>query len=142
MTRRPAELKAGDILDNYPYLWLRQKRAGETEGRKSRPVCIAIAVASGDGNTHLALLAISSQAPKANQVAIAVPELERRRIGLEDKRDAWVYLSEYNYDVLEESFYLKRNRRVTKSVSAPFLKELLLEFKNTLSLKTGRISRL
>jgi hypothetical protein len=135
-------LKAGDIVEDYPYLWLRQRRTGETEGRKPRPVCVAVVVTSGSGKTHLALLAISSRPPTAAQLALPVSESERRRIGIDASKPAWVYVGEYNYDILEDSFYLPRKLRPTKSVSPKFLKHLLVTFKTTLTQKSGRVTRL
>ena len=101
-------LKAGDKVEGYPYLWLRQRDAGETEGRKARPVCVAVASADAVGQSHLALLPISSQRPAATQSAIKIPQLERKRLGLHGDRPAWVYLGEYNYDIAERSFHLTR----------------------------------
>lgn len=50
----------GQVI-SYPYLWARQHERGETEGRKSRPTCVVIAVRGArDGLTHLALLAITT----------------------------------------------------------------------------------
>ncbi len=135
-------LKAGAVIDDYPYLWFRQARAGETEGRKPRPVCVAVAVANEEGSTHLALLAISSQPPTAKQVALAIPQAERHRIGLDADRPAWVSVDEYNYDVLEESYYLPRKPRTSKSVSPTFLKLILNAFKETLKKKAGRVVRM
>ena len=102
MTSR--DLRVGEII-HYPYLWKWQADRGETEGRKDRPVCVAIAVSALTGKTkHLALLAISSQPPGAGQTAIEVPETERRRAGLTEWRRAWIATSEYNYDILGKSF--------------------------------------
>jgi hypothetical protein len=134
-------LKAGDIIEGYPYLWLRQSRAGETEGRKPRPVCVAIAVVGEDNKTHLALLPISSQPPMTNQIAIPVTARERQRIGLDVDKEAWIYVSEYNYDVLGESYYLPARPKSVKSVSSLLLKEVLSTFRVTLQKKVGRVSR-
>jgi hypothetical protein len=134
-------LKAGDIIEGYPYLWLRQSRAGETEGRKPRPVCVAIAVVGEDNKTHLALLPISSQPPMTNQIAIPIPARERQRIGLDVDKEAWIYVSEYNYDVLGESYYLPAKPKSAGSVSAALLKELLSAFRVTLQKKAGRVLR-
>ncbi|HEY3889816.1 MAG TPA: hypothetical protein VGL73_14650 [Caulobacteraceae bacterium] len=93
----------GSIID-YPYLWLREYEAGETEGRKSRPVCLVLSVLTR-ADEHLVLfLPITSQSPAVGTVAIEVPELELRRAGLGDRR-AWVVTSEFNTDVLERSWY-------------------------------------
>jgi hypothetical protein len=47
MTHKPA---AGEVF-RYPFLWKREQLAGETEGRKKRPVCIAVTVINRDGQT-------------------------------------------------------------------------------------------
>jgi hypothetical protein len=134
-------LKPGDIIFDYSYLWLRQKRAGETEGRKPRPVCVAIAVKNVDGETHLALLPISSQPPQRGQRAIKLTQSEMQKIDLENGKDAWVYVSEYNYDVVEHSFYLKRKAGRPHSLSPEFMKQVLRGFRVTLQSKAGRVSR-
>ncbi|PJR12793.1 hypothetical protein [Sinorhizobium meliloti] len=105
-TRRDELLRVGTVLD-YPYLWKREFLSGETEGRKDRPVCVLTAIVSPkDGQTHLALLAISSQPPHRDQQAIEIPETECRRAGLADWKKAWITVSEYNYDIAEKSYYL------------------------------------
>jgi hypothetical protein len=99
------ELRSGTIIQ-YPYLWRWQRERGETEGRKIRPVCVVLAAKSAEGLTHLALLAVSSRAPSADQIAVEAPEIECRRAGLSDFKRAWITISEYNYDIVERSFYL------------------------------------
>lgn len=134
-------LKSGDIVLDYPYLWLRQRRAGETEGRKPRPVCVAIAVKSAEGETHLALLPISSQPPQRGQNAIKLSKSEMHRVGLAEGKDAWIFVSEYNYDVAEHSFYLKPKPGKPKSLSPAFMRKVLQSFRATLQSKVGRVSR-
>src|SRR5688500_2677259 len=112
---------SGNIIEDYPYLWLRQYRAGETEGRKPRPVCVAVAVKDRSGLTHLALLPISSQTPQRGQTCVPVPISERRRAGLDEDKQLWVYVSEYNYDIVEGSFYLSRRAAPRKAFSERFL---------------------
>jgi len=54
------EFRPGEVI-SYPYLWAWKQQRGETEGRKQRPVCVVFAIRSAaDGNTHLALLAITT----------------------------------------------------------------------------------
>ena len=134
-------LKSGDIVTNYSYFWLRQKRAGETEGRKPRPVCVAIAVKTANGETHLALLPISSQPPQRGQHAITLSKSEMQRVGLADGKDAWIFVSEYNYDIAEHSFYLKPKAGKPKTLSPAFMRQVLQSFSVTLQGKVGRVSR-
>ena len=95
----------GSIL-RYPYLWRWQYEKGETEGRKARPVCLMLAIPRLN-TTHLVFLAISSTPPRPNQTTIPIPTLERRRAGLNDWKEAWITVSEYNYDVAERLVYRK-----------------------------------
>lgn len=99
MTRRP---EAGEVF-RYPYLWRREADAGEAEGRKRRPVCVAVVVESGPARTLLFILAITTRPPTPERIALAVPETEARRAGL-DAATSWVILDEANVDVLERSY--------------------------------------
>jgi hypothetical protein len=71
----------GAVID-YPYLWARERDAGETEGRKARPTCVVVSLAKASGENLLALLAITSQSPRDTNAAVEVPALELRRAGL------------------------------------------------------------
>ena len=54
----PNKPTAGEVF-RYPFLWKREELSGETEGRKKRPVCIAVTVAKQDGETVVFILPIS-----------------------------------------------------------------------------------
>ncbi|GLS17784.1 hypothetical protein GCM10007874_07990 [Labrys miyagiensis] len=96
--------KSGDVW-RYDYLWRWQHDAGETEGRKSRPVSLVAVVIDKDGKTNLFILPITSSPPSSDRLALEVPEIERRRAGLNDM-PLWIILDEYNHDLFEGSFYL------------------------------------
>jgi hypothetical protein len=100
----PSSRKQGEVL-SYPYLWAWQSNQGETEGRKDRPVCLALPLHK-DGITHLFLLAITATPPRPEQTTLAIPEIEKRRAGLRDWKEAWIVIDECYYDVAEHSFYL------------------------------------
>lgn len=100
----PAEYPPGIVI-SYPYLWRREADKGETEGRKSRPVCLAISVEMR-GKTFLYLLPITSKSPQSGQAALEIPSTELLRIGLNAAKPAWLVISEYNRDSVGESFYL------------------------------------
>jgi hypothetical protein len=70
-----------------------------------------LAIERGDGRHVLYLLAVSSKPPRAGQSAIRVPETERRRAGLTKYDQAWVYVSEFNRDVAEDSYYFEPSAR-------------------------------
>lgn len=95
----------GDVWA-YPYLWARQASQGETEGRKDRPVAVAVSLGRRDGLHAVYLLAVTSQSPAPDRPAIEIPETEKRRANLSADTRLWIMLDEYNVDVVERSFYL------------------------------------
>jgi len=138
---RSDELLPGSIVF-YPYLWKWQRERGETEGRKERPVCVVIAVRSPrDHLTHLALLAISSRAPGADQTALEIPEIECRRGGLSDFKQAWITVNEYNYDIVERSYYLHPHQPVLGRFSKPFMMRVAAAFAPLFEERQARIDR-
>ncbi|APH74885.1 hypothetical protein [Aquibium oceanicum] len=100
------EFLPGQVIA-YPYLWAWQHERGETEGRKVRPTCVVVAMRSDDRLTHLALLAITTQPPQAGRTALDVPEIECKRAGLGDLKQCWIVVDEYNYDIVERSWYIE-----------------------------------
>lgn len=141
-TDEPAHSYAtGDIIPAYPYLWRREKDRGEDAGRKSRPVCVAIAMKDPAGLTHLALLAITGSEPTRDQNAVELPALEIRRIGLASHKRAWLIVSEYNYDIFERSYALEPPREAPRKLSPGFLKVVLAAFRPVLTTRAARIDR-
>lgn len=98
----PNKPKAGEVF-RYPFLWKREELSGETEGRKKRPVCIAVTVAKQDGETVVFILPITTQPPQPARHAIEVPEIESQRVGLETHVRKWIMLDEVNTDIVERS---------------------------------------
>ena len=84
---------AGEVF-RYPFLWKREQMAGETEGRKTRPVCIAVTVAKSDSETVVFILPITTQPPLPSRKCIEVPQIESQRVGLETHVRKWVMLDE------------------------------------------------
>jgi hypothetical protein len=126
----------------YPYLWASERSAGETEGRKPRPACLILRVHDpARAIHHLALLAITSQPPRRTQAAIEIPDTERRRGGLTRYPRAWVIVSEYNYDVAEQSWYYEPNTPALGRFSAPFVREVAQALRAGLSRSLARIDR-
>ena len=100
MANRPS---AGEVF-RYPFLWKREQIAGETEGRKKRPVCIAVTVARHDAETLVFILPITTQPPAPARQAIEVPQIESQRVGLEVHVRKWIILDEINTDIVERSY--------------------------------------
>lgn len=135
------DLRPGDVV-HYPYLWRWQNDRGETGGRKDRPVCVLLAAMGRDRHTHLALLAISSREPNADQTAIEIPEIERRRAGLSELSRAWITVSEYNYDIAERSWHLDTNRPPLGRFGKPFMQRLAAACAPLFKKAQARIDRL
>ena len=129
----------GSVI-RYPYLWKWQEARGESEGRKSRPVCLVLSIAKGD-KTHLVLLAVSGTPPMTGQSAIEVPQLERKRAGLRDWKDAWVTVSEYNYDILQDSYYLEPDPEILGRFSTAFLAKIAAAFRPFVKSQSARVER-
>ena len=100
MTRNP---RPGEVF-RYPFLWKRQAETGESEGRKNRPVCIAVTVGNRDGETVVFMLPITTQPPMPGRHAIEIPQIESQRVGLDLHVRKWVMLDEINSDILERSW--------------------------------------
>jgi hypothetical protein len=135
-----ADIPANGSIIRFPYLWAWQRDKGETEGRKSRPVCMVLAIPSGN-QTNLILLAISGTPPRSDQTALEIPQLECRRAGIRDWKDAWITVSEFNHDIAEHSFYYDPNTEILGSFSKGFLAKVAAAFKPFLARPSARISR-
>jgi len=136
-----SSIPIGSVLPGYPYLSRWQSDRGETEGRKHRPACVAVSMRGSDGLTHLALLAITGSPPYADQTAVKLPALEIRRIGLDPGKDAWIIVSEYNYDILERSFSLEPPRAPLPTLSPAVLRIVLNAFRSFLAEPLARVER-
>ena len=88
--------QAGQIVEHY-FLWRDERAAGHVEGRKARP-CLIVAVEhiGKDKQPRVAVLPITSQAPRTGPHAIAIPDDIKSRIGLDQGRPAWVVVGEAN----------------------------------------------
>lgn len=96
-------VKPGDVF-NYHYLWKWQSDAGETEGRKSRPVCVSVVVTNADNETIIFVAAITSKVPRQGWIGLEVPQTEAVRAGLSIDTPIWIMVDELNVDCIERSF--------------------------------------
>lgn len=116
----------------YPYLWHRQARVGETEGRKDRPCALALAQRAADGRVVVYLVPITSVPPSRSQAhVVEVPLIEKRRAGLDAHLALWVIVDEFNEDVPAQSFYFEPGNRLgsfspafTQAVRAAMIRAL------------------
>ena len=120
-------LRPGDVIV-YPYRWVREYRADQSiDGAKDRPCGVIVAAKAASGQTHILLLAISSQPPRPDQAALPLPQIERRRAGLDVHREAWIYVSEANEDVEGQSYYLT-DEPASGAISKVFLERVKATF--------------
>lgn len=127
---------AGEVF-RYPYLWRREADAGETEGRKKRPACMAVVVSQGNGRTLLFVVAITTLKPDPGRIVLEVPEIEKRRAGLSRSEPSWVILDEVNVDVLERS-YAFEDRTPLGRFSASFTRKIQQELRKARSMASLR----
>ncbi len=90
----------------YPYLWVREAASGETEGRKSRPVVVGVRLARADGDLVL-FFPITTKQPEPGRFAVEVPDIEKRRAGLDAALRLWIIFDEDNTDIVGQSFHLE-----------------------------------
>ncbi len=106
----------------YPYLWAREARKGELEGRKARPVVVAFRLTITKPADTLIVFPISTKLPSPESLAIEIPETEKVRAGLDAGQRLWIIFDEYNQDSVGESFYLSPDPPMGKFGRAFFLK--------------------
>jgi hypothetical protein len=69
----------------------------------------------------------TSQPPAKGRFAAEIPDMEKRRAGLDGHLSLWIVLDEYNSDVIGRSFYLEPEPPLGY-FSKAFLLPLLQEF--------------
>ena len=122
-----AALRTGAVI-RFPYLWARQAADGETEGRKFRPVAVGVRILQAKGEDLLVLFPITSQEPARDRFAAEIPDIEKRRAGLDGAMRLWIVLDEYNQDVIGRSFYLEPEPPLgyfSKAFFLPLLQEFI-----------------
>lgn len=116
-------LEQGDVAEFY-YLWHREDQKGEESGRKPRPVCVVIKT---PGNPEVVFLfPFTSKQPLPEQLALGVPEMECRRIGL--SAPCWIILDEYNRVEMDKDYDFVSTDAIG-SVSPAFLREIAATIK-------------
>lgn len=83
------------MVVRYAFLWSREAKEGETEGRKDRPCVIVTAVRrAADGRVRVQVLPIT-HTPTEETRSIAIPPKLKRHLGL-DADASWIVLDEVN----------------------------------------------
>jgi hypothetical protein len=83
------------LVVSYSYLWHREHRAGQEEGRKNRASVVVLAVECEDGAVLVTILPITHTAPIDSSSAVEVPLPVKRHLGLGDDR-SWIVVAEGN----------------------------------------------
>ena len=99
-------LKSGAVI-LYPYLWHREADRGETEGRKLRPAAVAVRIARPGKPDTLVLFPVTTKQPEAGRFMAEIPEMEKRRAGLDTSLRQWIILDEANEEIWPGSYYLE-----------------------------------
>ena len=122
MTDKSSLPALGDVW-RYPFLWSREALQGETEGRKSRPCAVALLIGNADGKPEVLLVPVTSQPSSSHPFAVEVPEMEKKRAGLDLHLRLWVICNEFNADLPMDSYYFEPGAKIG-SFSPPFIKTL------------------
>lgn len=112
----------------YPYLWDHEAQRGETEGRKDRPVVVGFRLRQKHGFERIVILPITTKMPEAERFASEIPDIEKRRAGLDASLRLWIILDDANNDILEHSYYLRSQiplGRFSKAYFVPLMQKLI-----------------
>lgn len=83
------------MVIRYAYLWRREHERGIEEGAKDRPCAILLTVTDDIGAKKVVVLPITHTQPRDPTLAVEIPPLTKRRLGLDDER-SWIVLTEAN----------------------------------------------
>lgn len=121
------DIQSGSVI-RFAYLWSREAARGETEGRKPRPTAVGFRLRRPKGQDLLVLFPITSQPPASERFAVEIPEMEKRRAGLDVALRLWIVLDDYNTDIIGQSFYLEPEPplgRFSRAFFAPLMQEFV-----------------
>jgi hypothetical protein len=128
------------VVVRYSYLWARQAQAGETEGRKDRPVAVGVRIPRLDGDLVL-FFPITSKHPEAGRFVAEIPAIEKRRAGLDSDMRLWLILDEFNTDIVGQSFYLEPSPPLgcfSKAFFLPLLRTFIARRKTAIEVNRFR----
>ena len=83
------------LVIRYSYLWYEEAQTGREEGSKDRPCAIVLASEESEGEIVVTVVPVTHTPPTRNEEAVEIPEVTKRRLGLDDAR-SWVVVSETN----------------------------------------------
>lgn len=83
------------LVIRYSYLWQHEHRRGIEEGVKDRPCAVILVTTREDGEEIVTVLPITHTPPSDMRLAVEIPSITKRRLGLDGER-SWVVLTEAN----------------------------------------------
>ena len=83
------------LVIRYSYLWQDEHKRGREEGVKDRPCAVILVTKNEDDEKVVTVLPITHTPPADPQLAVEIPTLVKRRLGLDDER-SWIVLTEAN----------------------------------------------
>jgi hypothetical protein len=89
------------MVIRYAYLWQSEHDAGREDGVKDRPCAIVVSVVpetasqTPAGRKKITILPITHSLPTDESLAIEIPDVVKRRLGLDWQR-SWIVISEAN----------------------------------------------
>lgn len=90
--------------------------------------CRGCQITRPKGDDVLVLFPITSQPPSSDRFAAEIPEMEKRRAGLDATLRLRIILDEYNQDGIAQSFYLEPEPPLghfSKAFFLPLMKEFI-----------------
>lgn len=83
------------LVIRYSYLWQSEHARGREEGVKDRPCAVILVAQSEAGDDVVTVLPIIHTPPNNPALALEIPQLTKKRLGLDSER-SWVVLTEAN----------------------------------------------
>ena len=104
------DIQTASVIE-YQFLWKYEALRGESEGRKSRPVAVALR-SKTETFDRLFLWPITTKQPNRDIIAVEVPEIEKKRAGLDPLVRQWIVLEELNIDIIPGSYVLEADAKI------------------------------
>jgi hypothetical protein len=83
------------LVISYAFLWWEEHERGQEEGTKARP-CAIVLLREREGAAEIVTVApITHTTPADPRLAVEIPAVTKRRLGLDDQR-SWIVLSDLN----------------------------------------------
>ncbi len=84
----------GQVI-RYAYLWRDEFERGQDEGLKDRPCAVLLTVTRGADDVEVVVLPVTHAPPSDPALAVEIPALTKRRLGLDDQA-SWIVVTEAN----------------------------------------------